>query len=217
MREGGRSGRSILAVSQVFPPDPTSLGQHLADATAELARRGHRVSVLTANSGYDDPSVRFPADEVIAGVAVRRLPLSSFGKRSMRVRLLGGVSFLIQATLRGLFRRNVDVVLVSTSPPMAGLAGVILAAVHRARLVYWVMDVNPDQAVVLGLASPASLGVKLYEAMNRLVLRRADAIVAMDRFMARRGFAHVSISGLRVRRSGKRLKSRSALHSSRTP
>ena len=194
MREGGRAGHSILAVSQVFPPDPTSLGQHLADATAELARRGHRVTLLTSNRGYDDPTVTFAAREVMHGVDVRRLPLSSFGKRTMRVRLLGGISFLLQATLRGLFRRNVDIVLVSTSPPMAGLAGVILAAVHRARMVYWVMDVNPDQAITLGLASPSGIGARLYEAMNRLVLGRADAVVAMDRFMAQRLVAKKDMS-----------------------
>lgn len=158
----------------------------MADATEELAKRGHSVRVYTANRGYDDPSVQFAGHEVLNGVDVRRLPFSSFGKRSILVRLLGGISFLIQAILRGLFVPDIDVVLVSTTPPMAGMAGVILSVLKRARLVYWVMDLNPDQAVALGVVHPQSRSVRVYDWMNRVILGRADVVVALDRLMARR-------------------------------
>jgi hypothetical protein len=178
--------RTILAISQVFLPDPASVGQHMADATAELARRGHAVTVLTSNRGYDDPSVRFARRESLQGVDIRRLPFSSFGKRSILVRLVGGLLFLLQAIVRGLFLPGVDTILVSTTPPMAGMAGVILATLRRARLVYWVMDLNPDQAVALGVVKPGSRSVRVYDWMNRVILGRADAVVALDRLMAGR-------------------------------
>ena len=46
------------------------------------------------------------------------------------------------------------------------------------------MDINPDQAVRLGLVSKHSLPVLAMEWLNRLVLRRAHTIVTLDRFMA---------------------------------
>ena len=78
--------RTVVIFSQVFVPDPASVGQHIFDVAAELARRGFRVKVFTANRGYDDPSVVYPKFEVRDGVEIRRLPLSSFGKKSIFTR-----------------------------------------------------------------------------------------------------------------------------------
>ena len=186
MRDAAKTPEVVVALSQVYPPGPTSLGQHLADATSELATRGHEVIVYTANRDYADPSVRFRDRETLRGVDVCRLRLSSFGKRSMAARLAGGLAFLVQAVFRALLLPRVDIVLVSTSPPMAGFAGAALALLRGARLVWWVMDLNPDQAVAQGIAKPGSWVVRVYDWMNRTVLRRADAVIAMDRFMADR-------------------------------
>ena len=76
------SQRTLLFLTQVFPPDPASVGQHMADAAREMASRGYRVVVLTARRGYEDPSARYPARERLDGVEVVRVPLASFGKAS---------------------------------------------------------------------------------------------------------------------------------------
>jgi glycosyltransferase involved in cell wall biosynthesis len=181
--------RTLLVLTQVYMPDPTSVGQHIADAAAELAGRGYRVVVLTSNRGYDDPSVRYKRREAIQGVTVRRLPLSSFGKRSFALRLVGGVLFVSQAAVRGLLVRRVDAILVSTSPPMCPLAAVIISTVRRVPILYWAMDINPDQAVAVKIVSESSLAARGFNWMNRLILRRARRVVALDRFMADRLFA----------------------------
>jgi glycosyltransferase involved in cell wall biosynthesis len=59
--------RTFLFLSQVYLPDPASVGQHLADAAAELVRRGHRVVVLTSNRGYDDPRWYIPGGRPSTG------------------------------------------------------------------------------------------------------------------------------------------------------
>ncbi len=74
------SARSLLLLSQVYPPDPAAVGQHLHDAAREMARRGWTVRVLTSARGYADPSARYPARERLDGVDVRRLGWGSFGK-----------------------------------------------------------------------------------------------------------------------------------------
>jgi len=184
---------TILALSQVYPPDPASVGQHMADAAQELVRRGHRVIVITADRGYDDPSRRYPAHERRSGVEVIRLPLCSFGKSSIAVRLLGAVSFVLQAILRGLFVPRVDIVLVSTSPPMGSVAALVLARLRSARIKYWVMDLNPDQMVALGLTRPTALSVRGLEWLNRRILHRASDVIVLDRYMAERVNAKVDV------------------------
>ena len=178
--------RTILIISQVYVPDPTSLGQHMADAAAGLARRGHRVVVLTSANGFEDPSARYPAREVLDGVEIRRLPFSSFGKRTIPIRLLGGATFLLQAVARGLVVRGLDTVVVSTSPPMAPFGGAVLHALRRIRLVFWVMDINPDQMIALGHTSEGSLLARGFDWFMRVALRRADRVIVLDRFMAAR-------------------------------
>jgi glycosyltransferase involved in cell wall biosynthesis len=178
--------RTLLIISQVYVPDPASVGQHMHDAAAAMVRRGWRVVVLASARGYDDPSRRYPARETIDGVTVRRFGLSSFGKSSIAVRLAGAGLFLLQAVLYALFVRRVRAVLVSTSPPMCSAAGLVVGAVRRAPVRFWAMDINPDQLVALGKIAPRSLAARAFDALNRTILRRADAVVALDRYMAER-------------------------------
>ncbi len=181
-----KPSKTLLVLSQVYVPDPAAVGQYMADAAGEMVRRGWRVVVLTANRGYDDPSVQYPATEVIDGVEIRRLPLSSFGKRSILLRLLGGVLFLAQAVVRGILLKRLSCLLVSTSPPLCPLAALTITAIRRVPIKYWVMDLNPDQMIALGRMKASSLPVRLFDMMNRLILKRATDVVALDRFMAQR-------------------------------
>ncbi|MEQ9095014.1 MAG: glycosyltransferase family 4 protein [Phycisphaerales bacterium] len=176
----------LLVLSQVYVPDPASVGQHMHDAAAEMARRGWRVMVYAAANGYEDASVRYERSQTLDGVEIRRLPLSSFGKKALPIRVLAGVLFLIQAILLGLRVRNVQAVLVSTSPPFTGAFGTVLARLKRAALVFWVMDLNPDQLIQTGAIGPRHPAAVVFDAGNRLTLRRCDGVVALDRFMAER-------------------------------
>jgi hypothetical protein len=179
-------GRTLLVLSQVYVPDPASVGQHMADAAVEMARRGWRVIVITARDGYDDPDTHYPRRENRDGVEIIRLPWCSFGKRSIGIRVLGGLSFVVQAILQGLRLGPVDRILVTTSPPMGSLAALALGAIKRADITYWVMDLNPDQIVALGGMRPTALPVRVFERLNRWILARAGAVIVPDRFMAAR-------------------------------
>ena len=185
---------TIIMISQVYVPDPASVGQHMHDAAAELARRGYRVVVYASANGYEDASVRYPRGEVLDGVEVVRLGLSSFGKKALPIRILAGVLFLIQAIARGLFVKRVACVFVSTSPPFTGVFGALLAWVKRAALFFWVMDLNPDQLIQTGAIGPKHPAAVVFDFGNRVTLRRCDGVVALDRFMAERVNRKVDVS-----------------------
>ena len=177
---------AILILSQVYVPDPASTGQHMADVAAVLRRRGQRVVVLTSARGYDDPTRRYPAREVRDGVEIQRIPFASFGKRSMAARLAGAASFLLQALVRGLFVRGLAGIVVNTAPPMAVVAALVISVLRRAPVHFWVLDINPDQAIALGKVPPNALAVRALDALNRVALRRAQSVVTLDRYMADR-------------------------------
>ena len=178
------SRRRILIVSQVYVPDPAAVGQHMASAAETLYERGAEVMVLTADRGYDDPSIRYPRREVRGGVDVRRLPFSSLGKRSLPIRLAGMLSFLGQASLRALFMPRVDALVVSTSPPMAGVLIALVGWLRGVPVAFWAMDLNPEQAVALGKARAGGLAARIFALSNRFLQAHAARVVVLDRFMA---------------------------------
>ncbi|MEO7327949.1 MAG: glycosyltransferase family 4 protein [Minicystis sp.] len=178
--------QTLLILSQVFLPDPASVGQHIADVAFEMRRRGHRVVVYTADRGYEDPTVEYLRRETMEGVEVRRLPFSSFGKKHIAVRVLGTALFMSQALVVTLAEPGVTGLLFSTSPPLIGFVASLAAGLRRLPGAYWAMDLNPDQLLALGKIKAGSAPALFLEAVNRFVLRRASLVVALDRFMADR-------------------------------
>src|SRR5215468_9263608 len=89
--------KTLLVLSQVFVPDPASVGQHMADVAFEMARRGHKVLVYASARGYENPNNVYPLHETIQGVEIRRFGLASFGKKNILLRILGTLSFMLQA------------------------------------------------------------------------------------------------------------------------
>ena len=176
----------ILIISQPYPPDPAATGKYMEDVALALANEDHTVEVLASRERLDAPSVRFKSSTRGGNIRVMRLPLSAFGKRSIVTRLLGAASFAIQCLIRGAILKRVDAIFVSTAPPTAPVVACLLAKLHRARLVYWIHDLNPDQVVALKAMSPRNALVQVGHALNRWVLSKPDRIVALDSEMAER-------------------------------
>ncbi len=177
---------TLLIFSQVFIPDPTSAGRHMADVAFEMARRGYRVIVYASRRGSDDSSAIYPRREVIDGVEIRRLPFASSGSRSFWVRRLGAVSFMLQAMLRAGMTMNLAGVLFGTSPQFVGFAATIVKMFRTVPIAYWAMQLSPDHLIALGRIQHDGMKAQVLGNANRTILRNSSLIVALDRFMADR-------------------------------
>ena len=178
--------KSLLVLSQVFVPDPASVGQHMADVAFEMAARGHRVLVYTSARGYENPNNIYPKRETIRGVEIRRLGFAHFGKKNLLIRAFGTASFMIQAIWIVLTTPRLGGIFFSTSPPLIGIAATIGKWLRRVPIAYWAMDLNPDQLIAMGKITRTSLTARLLETANRLILKNSALVVALDRFMADR-------------------------------
>lgn len=176
----------VLLVNRVFPPDVASSGQHAGDVVRGLGAYGIRVTVLTGRRGYDDPKLRFPARAGIEGARVLRLPSTWRGKASMWSRVADSLGFLLSFLARGLMLPGHDCIVAMSSPPLLPVAAAVLAAVRRERLVIWLMDLNPDEAVAAGWLREESALARVLERMHRWSLHRAESVVVLDRFMRER-------------------------------
>ena len=175
---------TILVISQVYVPDPAAVGQYLHDACRELVCKGKRVVVFASTRGYEELFRKYKKHEIIDGVEVRRLQLTSFGKTPIAMRLLGGISLALQSMILGVFVKDLTHILISTAPPVSSLAAQFIALFRRAKIVFWVMDINPDQMVVSGKIGKDSVLSKFGNAVNRSILKSAHRVITLDSFMA---------------------------------
>ncbi|QOV91087.1 glycosyltransferase family 4 protein [Humisphaera borealis] len=178
--------RTLVIISQVFIPDPAAVGQYMASVAIAMSRRGHRVKVYTSDRGYDNPATQYPRLEFIEGAEIRRLGLTSFGKRSIPMRIAGSASFMLQVLFHLLAERKPGAIFFSTSPPLVGFVASIIGWIRRVPVAYWAMDLNPDQLIALGKLKPSHPAAWILERVNRFILKRAALVVALDRFMAQR-------------------------------
>ena len=176
----------ILILNQAFCPDVVSSAQHAGDLAASLVKAGHQVTVLTDSRAYDDRSRRFPSSETWRGVRIIRAPSTGFGKAARWRRAADFASFMLSCALRLLFLPRFDVVVATTSPPLISLLAALAVPLKACKLLFWSMDLNPDEAIAAGWLRPESATARLLGRLMRYSMRRAERIVALDRFMQQR-------------------------------
>jgi glycosyltransferase involved in cell wall biosynthesis len=187
----------VLLLNQCFYPDVVSTAQHLTDLATELSNRGHAVTVLTSDRGYDDPTLRFKRRERWKGINVIRIPSLSWGKNRKWKRAANFSSFLLLCAFRMLLLPRVDAVVALTSPPLISYLAAVYARFTRVRLYCWIMDLNPDEAIAAGWLKEKSITTRLLKRMMNYSLRRAEKVVALDRF-AKERVRHEGVAGERI-------------------
>ena len=176
----------ILLLNQCFYPDVASTAQHLSDLAVELSSRGHQVTVVASDRAYDNPEIRFAPRETWKGIRIIRVPSLALGKASKLRRALTFASFLVVCALRLLFLPRFDVVIAMTSPPLISVLGSFFTALKGGRFIFWVMDLNPDEAVAAGWLDEQSTTARILFRLLRYSLRHAERIIVLDRFMKQR-------------------------------
>jgi colanic acid biosynthesis glycosyl transferase WcaI len=174
---------TFLLLNQTFYPDVMATGQYLQEVAVALVERGHEVTVVTSRRAYDHPEKRFPNRETWNGIRIYRVASTGFGKTAKWRRAADFASFIVCCAVRLALLPRHDAVVALTSPPLISFLGAWLAKLRRCRFFYWVMDLNPDEAIAAGWLRPDSLLGKVFESMSRFSFRRATKIIALDRFM----------------------------------
>jgi colanic acid biosynthesis glycosyl transferase WcaI len=174
----------VLVLTEEYPSsDAAFVFSHAADVAAELIARGHHVTVLTTTRGMSGSTPRGATSD--PRLDVRRLPMTWFG-RMVPLRIAAAVSYFLQITTRILFGRRPDVLLVLTAPPMVGPVAAMSATVRRLPIVFWAMDLNPEQLAALRTLSSDGMAYRLLAACMKWFVSRCSRIIALDEAMARR-------------------------------
>lgn len=175
----------LLVVSQYFWPEHFRVN----DLVSDLVSRGHQVTVLTGRPNYPDGKVFKQYQDSpekfsnFNGAQIVRVPMAPRGQGSSLRLMLNYVSFAASASIFGLWKlrgREFDAIFVfEPSPVTVGLPAVLLRAIKRAPLAFWVLDLWPETLQAIGaVRSP-----RLLRAIGQLVsfiYRRCDLILAQS-------------------------------------
>lgn len=176
----------VLLLNQCFYPDVMATAQQLTSLALGLRERGHAVTVIASARGYDDPSKSFPKRETWNGIEIIRISNLSLGKKSKWRRALNFLSFLVVCTWRLLLLPRFDCVVGLTSPPLISVLGAMFVRLKGGEFFFWVMDLNPDEAVAAGWLKEDSFVARGLGRMLRYSLQNSTRVIVLDRFMKRR-------------------------------
>jgi len=144
------------------------------------------VRVLCSRGRYLEGRGGAPTRETRAGVEIRRVRATSFGKRRTLGRLLDYASFHALAGQRAATSRWPDVVVTLTTPPLVGWCGAVAARLSGAAHVNYLMDLHPDAELEAGVLRRGSLAGRLCERVAAFALRRAARNVVLGPYQGER-------------------------------
>lgn len=176
----------ILLLNQYFPPD-TAATAKIAHLIAEALAQRHQVTVLAGRPSYN-PIERHPRyllhREVRGNLVVERVGSTTFPRHRIHHRLSNYISYLGLAVSRALTIRT-DLILTMTDPPLAGIAGALVARLKRLPFVYNIQDLYPDMALGARIVQPVHW-VKTWEYLHRRTLEQASLVIVLGEDMYER-------------------------------
>lgn len=141
----------IIFINRYFLPDQSATSRMTTSIATALAQRGFSVAAVASREIHNQRSTDLPADEVIAGVQIKRLATSGFGRHTIVGRAVDYLCFHVFAFFWLL--RNVsagDIVVVCTDPPFLSVTSAVALRLKGGIMVNWIMDLFPETAVELG-------------------------------------------------------------------
>ena len=172
----------ILLVHRYFWPDSPPYASILRSIAEKLAADGHQVDVLTAQPSYGGTALHetAPKSEVKRGVSIERAPLLSESKAQPIRRAVNLALFAARVLSEIGRRRDYDVVMAATTPPvLVALASRLASKMTGAKFVYHMQDIYPE---VLGANSgqPLSVPLRLLRQLDAITTRTADRVVVLS-------------------------------------
>ena len=176
----------VLLLNQAFWPDVVASAQQLTMLARRLSERGHQVTVITSRRGYDDPSLVFEPRERWHSIEIIRISSFAGSKRRRWQRALNFASYLFTCAMRLTITARADVVIALTSPPLISWLGALFVRAKGGRLIFWPLDLNPDEAIAAGWLKQESLAARFLARLLMSSMKAATKIIALDESMKAR-------------------------------
>jgi glycosyltransferase involved in cell wall biosynthesis len=176
----------VILVSQYFPPEVGATQSRIQAFAEHLSDRGHTVTVISEFPNHPHGIIppeyrgRIFEDDCSNGYRTLRVWVSAHESKTALTRMQLYLSFMATATAITPVAGRADVVLATSPPLFAAVAGAAIARLTRAPFVLDIRDLWPAAAVSLNqLSNPAV--AHMSNALEAWLYREATATVAVTR------------------------------------
>lgn len=173
----------ILFLTRYYPPEVAAPAARTYECARAWVKLGHKVSIVTTvpnhpyGKAYPGFRNRWTARETIDGIEVLRIWTYLAANKGFGRRVLSFISYPLSVLLHIRSIPRADVVISSSPPFFAGLAGWFLRRRDRP-WVFEVRDLYPESILAVG-AMKRGMVVRMLERLERTAYRHADAIVSL--------------------------------------
>jgi colanic acid biosynthesis glycosyl transferase WcaI len=176
----------ILFMAQCYAPEDVSAAVLITELAADLAKRGHEVSIVTGAPNYPQGRVfkgyrNLPCSiEMLDGVRVIRTWSFISPSKKTWARLFHYGTYSATAFLGGLCAGRPDVI-VSYSPPLPlGLSAWLLSRIIHTRWALQIEDLYPDAAIAAGVMTNKRL-INFFLGMENFLYQHARRISVISK------------------------------------
>lgn len=176
--------RSVVFLSQWFPPEHAPMGYMLKELAENLAAQGWSVEVVTGFPNHPSGKVQAPyvkqrvLREKMGAVQITRLWLFTSEARSFISRALNFSSFILSSFFYLLTCKKPALVFAVLQPLPIGATLLLLARLRGFKLVFNVQDLHPDVLVELGLIRNKFL-ISTLKHIEKSAYQRADGLAVI--------------------------------------
>lgn len=170
----------LLLVTPYYWPEIAASVQLMATLAEGLSERQFRVTVLTSSTREPIPAGAGDGGHNTSKIHIIRA-WNPFSRRGgLFSKLFEYTWFFLTIAVRGLMVRKIDVIFVSSSPPLAALPVTILGFIKRAPVVYNLQDLFPESAVASGLISRTGLAFQILSRLESWCYASSDLVIAIN-------------------------------------
>lgn len=173
----------VAIITQFFPPEMEPSG-FMFSSLAKSLGESDKVDNVDVICGYPN----FPKGQFIDRkwyslfrsrneelVSIHNVIVVPSDNKSNFKRIINYASFLISVIIRGVFLKSPDIVIATSPPIFAGLAGLIIAKFKRAKFVLDVRDIWPESAVQMGSIRNKNI-ISILEWLELLLYKHSSLI-----------------------------------------
>ncbi|MBI1338481.1 MAG: glycosyltransferase [Phycisphaera sp.] len=178
------AGKSVLFFTHYFPPESNAPASRVYEITKRWVREGWKVTVITcapnapAGKLFEGYRNRLCHRETLEGIDVIRVWTYLAPNKGTVRRILNYVSYMVAASLRGLFVKRPDIVIATSPQFFCGWAGVIVSKLRRLRFVLEIRDIWPESIVTVGAMRKGRL-IRFLEWLELKMYAAADHVVTV--------------------------------------
>lgn len=174
----------ILFLTHYFPPEVGAPQARIFETCRQLVELGHEVTVLTGFPHYPGGRIfdgyrwRLFMKEEMEGVRVVRSWVYATRNRGSLHRVANQFSFALSSLAGSLLVGGCNVMVVESPPLFLGVSGYVIGRLKRAPFMFYVADLWPESAVVLGVLR-GRVAIKMAKLMESFIYRRATWVAGV--------------------------------------